>query len=135
MKRLMLTLSLLSGGCAATGHLNTPSGKPEITVQVDKSKVAAACAAWLAQHDYQIEKQTEFSLSGLHNGSLGLTADQMFLRESFTFLTTNGGTTVYATKATVTRNPSGGETEDILRTQSGLELTQNDLNEVRAILQ
>ncbi len=55
MKRIAFVLTLMiAAGCAATGHLNTPSGKPEITVHAGLDAAQKESRHWLLSNGYTI---------------------------------------------------------------------------------
>ncbi len=55
MKRIALVLALMiAAGCAATGHLNTPSGHPEITVHASLQDSQKASLQWLLVNGYEV---------------------------------------------------------------------------------
>src|ERR1035437_6546882 len=50
---LILLLAVLAG-CAAPGHLTTPSGKPEITVHATLEQAQKGSLSWLLAHGYEV---------------------------------------------------------------------------------
>ncbi len=65
MKYLVLALFLVIVGCAASkGHLNTPSGGPEVIIRnVTEAQVKDACLTWCSKHGFRIDDQTNNSIT------------------------------------------------------------------------
>ncbi len=62
MRRILVIaiLSSILGGCATVGHLQTPSGRPEVFIDGAKSKeVTDLSVGLLSANGWQIEQATD----------------------------------------------------------------------------
>jgi hypothetical protein len=126
MKRIAFVLFLmLAAGCAARGHLLTPSGKPEITVPANLDQSQHASKAWLLRNGYEIGQKFVVDGVMLEGGkdvtsgfwsAMGGTDDEYVI---FNFIARDSSnTTIYVNKQTESyRVASGG--------QHTLSMTQN----------
>ena len=128
MKRTSLILSLaIVAGCAAQGHLNTPSGHPEVTVRASVQDAQKASLQWLLANGFTVGNPPAnaqvIELSGhqyFDNGSTNMWITfNYFPKDSTT-------TTIYASKVNWFR-PSGNRPQT---TQEDYEELQGDLNTI-----
>jgi hypothetical protein len=138
MKRIAFVLSLIFVvGCAAEGHLTTPSGKPEVTINGSIKNVQNACLAWLLSHDYHVGSQIDTKdvvLAGEKDISAGLWkayGASTWDRILFNFLVRDSTTvTVYANRATINRPAGVPASMASQNSQSDLEFLQSMLGEI-----
>ena len=129
MKKIAFVLSILFlAGCASTGHLNTPSGRPEITVRSSIANARKETTHWLLSGGYTVGNTPDATsdvifISGnqyYDNGATSVT-----LRFNF-FPVDSMTTTIYATKI-IWRRFGGNQPQT---SQSDFEELQNDLNAI-----
>ena len=139
--------ALIIAGCAATGHLNTLSGRPEITVHSTTKEVAHQCAGWLLQNSYQIDQQNDFLVSGTKDVTSGFTsfttAGTDRQRTAFNFIDRDSGAvTIYANRTVVQQRPAtygATTTTGFLGSSGGSSVekpidSQDDMDELQLIL-
>jgi hypothetical protein len=124
MKRIAFVLALIfSAGCAAEGHLNTPSGRPEITVNVRRSVAEKECLRFLLANGFTVGNDRAVALSGNRlqdNGNPNI-------RITFNYyVVDNTTTTIYVTKTNWYKHSR----EHPQTTQADYEELQNDLNAI-----
>ncbi len=119
---LILLLAFVLVSCAGGGVLNTPSGKPEVTVFASQQKAMDASAAWLMRNGYTIDRQTDYSIEGAR--SLSLSTVQL---ESFSVAPVDSfRVTIYATRTQVSHGYWGPDVYE--------ETSQHDFNELQSEL-
>lgn len=105
-KTTFVLFAVFMAGCA--GHLNTPSGTPEVTVHASKSKAEKESMHWLRTHGNEVEPHAWIS---------------------FDFSSPDSTTTtIYAKK--VMKGPFPGDTPHTCTSQSDYEELQHDLGEI-----
>ena len=128
MKPIAIVLSLiLIAGCAATGHLNTPSGRPEVTVHATLNDAQKESLHWLLGNGYTVgnpgDTKELISLSGhqlIDNGNTNIWVTfNYFSKDTVT-------TTIYASKIIWYRH--GGNRPQT--TQADYEELQGDLTTI-----
>ena len=132
-------------GCAAVGHLNTPSGQPEITVHAPVAVAQNVALGWLLSNGYKVGQQVDTKAVSLSGGKDVTSAyyrlfpgNQDIQRVLFNFFAKDSTTTViYATRSvtsTRTQAGRGGTTGEYteLRSQEDLDSTQSALNVIAA---
>jgi hypothetical protein len=99
MKRIAFVLSLIFVvGCAAEGHLNTPSGRPEVTVNVRVRAAQKECLHFLLANGFTVGQQVDNKnvvLAGhrlLDNGNTNIWINFNY------YAVDSATTTIYATK-------------------------------------
>ncbi len=129
MTRLVLVLTLLIAGCAAPGHLNTPSGRPELTVHAPMDLAQKACLHWFLANGFMVQNPGNtkeiIELSGnqfFHGG-----ATNVWITYSF-YPVNSTTTTIYAAKTIWYR--FGGDTPQT--SQEDYKELQNDLQAIAA---
>jgi hypothetical protein len=125
MKRIAFVLFLMVvAGCAASiGHLNTPSGKPEVTVNANMKVAAKECYHFLLANGFSASTKN-LSLSGnqlLDNGNTNI-----WIMFNF-FQVDSATTTIYATKVIWYKYRGGNRPQT---TQADYEELQGYLNEI-----
>jgi hypothetical protein len=105
MKRIALFLSLFVAGCAVSvGHLNTPSGKPEVTVHANLKAAQNESVHWLLANGFTVgnldpTKQI-LLISGNLPGDNG--NSNVWIRFNY-YQPDSTTTTIYASKSVWTR--------------------------------
>jgi hypothetical protein len=128
MKRTALILSLaIAAGCAAQGHLNTPSGRPEVTVPASVQAAQKESLHWLLANGYTVGNPpaaTEvIHISGhqfIDNGNTNIWIEFNYYSKDSTT------TTIYATK-TIWYKRGGNRPQT---TQDDYDELQGDLNAI-----
>ena len=137
-------MCLMLTGCATTGHLTTPSGRPEIFVEgATMKEVSDACVNLLLLIEgMQIEKTTVYVVHGsfpcknpVTSFLLGSRAyPQAWQRLTFTFAPLGNGVKVFATQYLVLNKGSGFEKVEENRTQKIYEDSQKGLERIRCMV-
>jgi len=125
---ILLSLTLLAG-CASVGKLQTPSGKPEVTVQgVELQKLKDLCAASLMPDGYRVEVHSGYSLILRKRDEPTFFQAQGNIHEAtFNFAEFNGAITIYHSMQTI-ENPGTAYPGVVNNnTQKELEIQQRRL--------
>lgn len=131
MKRTSLILSLaIIAGCAAQGHLNTPSGRPEVTVRASEQDAQKASLRWLLANGFTVGNPPAntqvIELSGHQYFDDGNTNVWI----TFNYFSADSATTIYASKINWFRS-SGNRPQT---TQADYDELQGDLNTIAQYL-
>jgi hypothetical protein len=128
MKKITLVFALMIAlaGCAAEGHLNTPSGRPEITVNANLNDAQQESLHWLLANGYTVGSQqdTRLVLAGhqlLNSGAINVWITFNYYQKD------NMTTTIYATKDFYYRYRSGAYPQ---YSQADYEELQQDLTTI-----
>ena len=143
MKKTLLVLlacAVLSG-CATVGHLETPTGRPEVFIENATSKdVINKCVGLLVSSGWQTEQANDYMLQAvIHSNNpaadflLGseLSNYQTWYRIVINFVQESGGVRVYAVQKLVSNKGTGFESAIDLQGQKAYENTQSILESLR----
>jgi hypothetical protein len=130
MKRITLVLALMIAvaGCAAPGHLNTPSGHPEVTVHASLQGAQNESMHWLLANGFTVGNQDLTKQIIFIAGFQSMDGGATNLRISFNYYQKDSTTTtIYAAKDYYYRYRTGGNPQT---SQSDYEELQQDLNAI-----
>ena len=139
-----LILPLLLIGCATTGHLSTPTGRPEVFIKgVTKKETIDACVDLLVRNKWQIENTTDYIVQAVH-ASDNIPANYIWYsdfdmyrtwyRLIFTFAQESGGVRVFGLQQIVGNKGTSFEKILKLTTQEAYEGTQSYLQNLQNTL-
>ena len=144
MKKLicLLALVIMVSGCATVGHLQTPSGRPEVFIEgVVLKDVTNACISVLSAKGFQIEQASDYIVQAVHTSDSTM-ADfiygssyshyQTFYRFIFTFSQEGNGVRVYGVQQLIGNKGTAFENVTPLNAQKAYEGTQSYLEAIRA---
>ncbi len=132
---------IVLAGCVTPGKLDTPSGRPEVTIKgASPDDVANACAARVAREGWILERSDRFSVvaAGRTNNVLadaffGSSYDrETWFRLTFSIVQQAGAVTVYGRWDIVTNRGSAFERISPMDQQKHYEETQRILEEIKA---
>jgi len=129
MKRIAFVLFLMFvAGCAAEGHLNTPSGRPEVTVNASIDAAQKESLHWLLANGFTVgnppDSKQVVHISGhqfMDNGNSNLWIEFNYYPKDSTT------TTIYATKVIWYKYRGGNRPQT---SQSDYDELQQDLNAI-----
>jgi hypothetical protein len=137
---LLLLIAVVSG-CAAPGHLTTPSGKPEITVHASIEQAQKVSLAWLLGHGYEVGEKFVLKDVMLRGGkdvtsgfasAMGGTDIEYVL---FNFIDRDSNTTtIYANKETANSRLTPAQTHRITMTQNNSQEEYENLQHVLTLI-
>lgn len=129
-------------GCATVGHLQTPSGRPEVFIEgVTLKDATNACVSVLSANGWQIEQASDYMVQAVHTSDNAMvdfmwgssySYHQTFYRLNFTFSQETNGVRVYATQQVVGNRGTGFENVMALTNQKAYEGTQSYLENIRS---
>lgn len=136
-KTLLLLSCLVCVGCATTGRLATPSGRPEVFIMgVTKKDVMDASVSLLVKNGWQIESTTEYMVQAVHTSD-SMAADfffgssyssyQTWYRIVFTFVQEPKGIRVFGAQKLIGNKGTGFENAMELTNQKAYNGTQSYL--------
>jgi len=139
---IICAVSIGLTGCATTGHLQTPSGRPEVFIEgVTLKDVTNACVSTLSSSGWQIEQASDYMVQAVHTSDnamvdfmWGSSYDfhQTFYRFIFTFSQEGNGVKVYGVQQVVGNKGTGLERVMVLNGQKAYQGTQNYLESIRS---
>ena len=142
--RRFLTFGVLVfflSGCATMGRLQTPSGRPEVSIEGTTIKDATnACVSSLSANGWQIEQAADYMVQAVHTSD-NMTVDfmwgssydfhQTWYRMIFTFVKESNGVRIYGVQQVVANRGTGFEKVLQLTSQKAYESTQSYLEQIR----
>ncbi len=144
MKQILVFIVMVSialTGCATMGHLQTPSGRPEVFIDgVSLKDATNACVSMLSANGWQIEQASDYMVQAVHTSDnamvdfmWGSSYDfhQTFYRLIFTFSQEGNGVKVYGVQQVVGNKGTGFERVLALTSQKAYEGTQSYLESIR----
>ena len=147
-KRTMVIMSIIGiagivlTGCATMGHLQTPSGRPEVFIEgVTLKDATNACVGMLSANAWQIEQASDYMVQAVHTSDNAMvdfmwgssySYHQTFYRLIFTFSQETNGVRVYGTQQVVGNKGTGFENVMALTNQKAYEGTQSYLESIRS---
>ncbi len=135
---MMLLLCIVLTGCATTGHLSTPSGRPEVFVEnVTNKEVINKCVGLIVANGWQTEQVTDYMVQAVMRSN-NVAADfllgtqlggyQTWYRIIINFVQEPSGVRVYAMQKIVSNKGTGCEQVLDLTNQQAYQNTQGILD-------
>jgi hypothetical protein len=131
-KSSVVLLAILSAGCAAPGHLTTPSGTPEVTVHVSAREAQKESMHWLLSHGFEVGNPPDATreivqISGHHLEDGGNKNTWI----TFNYFSADSATTTIYAKKLIWYRFTGNRPQT---SQADFEELQNDLQEIASSL-
>jgi hypothetical protein len=139
---MAMAITSVLTGCATVGHLQTPSGRPEVFIEgVTLKDATNACVSMLSANAWQIEQASDYMVQAVHTSDNAMvdfmwgssySYHQTFYRLIFTFSQEANGVRVYGTQHVVGNKGTGFENVMALTNQKAYEGTQSYLESIRS---
>jgi len=135
-------LCLILTGCATTGRLATPSGRPEVFVEgITLKNATDACVNLMVSNGWQIEKTTDYMVQAVRTSDNAMVDflwgtdfdfHQAWYRITYTFAPQSNGVRIFAIQQVVANRGTGFERVIELKNQKAYQNNQNWLEQLRS---
>ena len=126
MRKILYVLAFLAiSSCAAPGHLNTPSGTPEVTVHASVQQAQKESQHWLLSHGFEVGNLPDASRQVVYiSGHQFMDNGNSNVWISFNYYSPDSTTTTIYAKKVIWYKHTGNKPQT---SQSDYEELQSDL--------